>query len=395
MKKIAQIAFSVLCVSFLFAVMIGSLLAEKKESSFYENRALAALPELTWENFWDGSFFVAADKVVDDHIIGRTQIMRTATRLDMALGRPVISNLVVGGAEEPILPFEAFYREENPWTPMAAEMMGEQLGKLNELVTGYGGYFAYVGVPRQGEYFADAYPEYMATLAAQDEQYRSLMAQELGKQGVPYVNMYEEFLERTDMFYLTDHHFNFDGAMLTYQAALDRVNTDTGLYLPVLRGEDWEMHTLPNPYLGSRNRQLYGLRPNEERLVYATTAVEIPYEYRLTAYGDAPGRLVVLPENEWVEMTYLAYMGGDVPETAITTNRPELPNCLIFGDSYSNPVETLMWTAFNETRSLDLRHYNKQTLAEYIADWQPDVVICLRDTSVFFEQTGNGVFGFE
>ena len=395
MKKIAQIAFSVLCVSFLFAVMIGSLLAEKKESSFYENRALAALPELTWENFWDGSFFVAADKVVDDHIIGRTQIMRTATRLDMALGRPVISNLVVGGADEPILPFEAFYREENPWTPMAAEMMGEQLGKLNELVTGYGGYFAYVGVPRQGEYFADAYPEYMATLAAQDEQYRSLMAQELGKQGVPYVNMYEEFLERADMFYLTDHHFNFDGAMLTYQAALDRVNTDTGLYLPVLRGEDWEMHTLPNPYLGSRNRQLYGLRPNEERLVYATTAVEIPYEYRLTAYGDAPGRLVVLPENEWVEVTYLAYMGGDVPETAITTNRPELPNCLIFGDSYSNPVETLMWTAFNETRSLDLRHYNKQTLAEYIADWQPDVVICLRDTSVFFEQTGNGVFGFE
>ena len=395
MKKVAHIVFSVLCVSLLFTVMIGSLLVERKESSYYENRALAVLPELTWENFWDGSFFVAADKVVDDHIIGRAQIMRTATRLDMALGRPVIAKLVVGAADEPILPFEPFYREENPWTPMAAEMMGERLGKLNELITGYGGYFAFVGVPRQGEYFADAYPDYMATLAAQDEQYRSLMGLELAKQGVPFVNMYEEFLGRADMFYLTDHHFNFDGAMHTAQAALERVNADTGLYVPVLRGDDWQLHTLPNPYLGSRNRQLYGLRPNEERLVYATPAVEIPHEYRLTAYSDVAGQLVALPENEWTEVSFLAYMGGDVPEAAITTNRPELPNCLIFGDSYTNPVETLVWTAFNETRSLDLRHYNKQTLAEYIADWQPDVVICLRDTSVFFERTGNGVFGIE
>jgi hypothetical protein len=104
---------------------------------------------------------------------------------------------------------------------------------------------------------------------------------------------------------------------------------------------------------------------------------------------------VVLPDDEQMEVTYLAYMGGDIPETAIATNRPELPNCLIFGESYTNAVETMIWTAFNETRSLDLRHYNKQTLAEYIADWQPDVVICMRDTSKFLEAEGNGVLGFE
>ena len=394
MKKCAHILFSVLCVGFLFAVMIGSLLVEKKESSYYENRALAVLPEMTWENFWDGSFFVAADKVVDDHIIGRSVIMRMSTRLDMALGRPVVSNLIVGGATDPILPFEPFYKEPNPWTPMAADMMGEQLGLLNELITGYGGYFTYVGVPQQREYFAASYPDYMATSAAEDATSRSLMAAALAERNVPFVNLYNWFSDMPELFYLTDHHFSFQGAMVTYGAVLGQVNAGTELNVPILGEGDWQMHTLPNPYLGSRNRQLYGLQETEERLVYATPTVAIPYNCWNEAY-NASGRLIVLPQDEEEEITFLTYMGGDVPETIITTGRPELPTCLIFGDSFTNPVETLLWTAFDETRSLDLRHYNKQTLAAYIAEWQPDVVICMRDTSVFFERTGNGVFGFE
>ena len=394
MKKAAHILFSALCVGVLFAVMIGSLLMERKESSYYENRALAVLPPLTWENFWDGSFFVAADKVVDDHIIGRTAIMRTATRLNMALGRPVVSNLVSGGADGPILPFEPFYKEPNPWTPVAADMMGEQLGLLNELITGYGGYFVYVGVPQQKEYFADSYPDYMATAAAEDAASRRLMAATLAERNVPFVNLYEWFSGIRKLFYLTDHHFNFQGAMVTYAAVLGQVNAGTELDVPILGEGDWQLHTLPNPYLGSRNRQLYGLQETNERLVYAMPSVPIPYDCYNTAY-NSPGRLIVIPPDEETEVTFLTYMGGDVPETAITTNRPELPTCLIFGDSFTNPVETLLWTAFDETRSLDLRHYNKQTLAEYIAAWQPDVVICMRDTSYFLEFSGNGVFGLE
>ena len=76
-------------------------------------------------------------------------------------------------------------------------------------------------------------------------------------------------------------------------------------------------------------------------------------------------------------------MGGDVAETIIRTERPELPTALIFGESYTNAVETVLWTAFDETHSLDLRYYTYCSLKEYIAAYQPDVVICLRDDTSY------------
>ena len=83
-------------------------------------------------------------------------------------------------------------------------------------------------------------------------------------------------------------------------------------------------------------------------------------------------------------------MGGDIGETIIDTNRPELPDILIFGDSFTNPLETLLWYSFNRMYSLDLRYYNAKSLREYIDMYKPDVVICVRDETVYLSTDGNG-----
>ena len=41
-------------------------------------------------------------------------------------------------------------------------------------------------------------------------------------------------------------------------------------------------------------------------------------------------------------------------------------------------------------RSLDLRHYDKMTLCDYIDQYQPDLVIAVRDNMSFDQFTGNG-----
>ena len=87
------------------------------------------------------------------------------------------------------------------------------------------------------------------------------------------------------------------------------------------------------------------------------------------------------------------YMGGDFGETILETNRPELPSILIYGDSFTNPVEALLWPNFNETRSLDFRYYTGKTLTEYITEYKPDYVICIRDESTYLNDVGNGVTG--
>ena len=43
--------------------------------------------------------------------------------------------------------------------------------------------------------------------------------------------------------------------------------------------------------------------------------------------------------NENFNNVYDYYMGGDIGETIIKTNRPGLPRVLVVGDSFTNPLE--------------------------------------------------------
>ena len=63
---------------------------------------------------------------------------------------------------------------------------------------------------------------------------------------------------------------------------------------------------------------------------------------------------------------------------------------LIFGDSFSNALETLLYTSFDETRILDLRHYKEKSLKDYITDYQPDIVLCVMNDTFYYTATGNG-----
>ena len=71
-------------------------------------------------------------------------------------------------------------------------------------------------------------------------------------------------------------------------------------------------------------------------------------------------------------------------------NQLARPNVLIYGDSFTNALETLLYASFNEMRALDLRHYTGMKLSEYIEKYRPDVVICVRDDSSFLMTGGNG-----
>ena len=83
-------------------------------------------------------------------------------------------------------------------------------------------------------------------------------------------------------------------------------------------------------------------------------------------------------------------MNGDYASTEIDTKRPELPNVLIYGDSFTNAVECLLYTSCNKMWSLDMRYCDEGTLEEYITAYQPDVVICLRDYGAFLSAKDNG-----
>ena len=199
---------------------------------------------------------------------------------------------------------------------------------LRDQIEAYGGYYCYLAVPCQYAYYEDAYPAYLENRAAYTAAERAALREAMEARGIAYVDMGEIF--------------------------------------------DAEGHL---PEFSSKVDNHYGLRG-----AYVT--------YRAAAEAT----VYALPGSDAEPLTYGLYMGGDIAETVIRTDRPELPNALIFGDSFTNPVECLAYYSFNELRSVDLRHYTVQSLSDYIAAYQPDVVLCVRDYQSLLLREFNGDF---
>ena len=181
---------------------------------------------------------------------------------------------------------------------------------------------------------------------------------------------------------------NYYGAYAAYRAILDTLATD-GWDLPVLTEDDIDFVELPNPYIGSRSRKLYNLWPNDEKAVIGVQ--RDPVAFTRWDNGELSERpLFIVPTEEYLPTTYNLYMGGDFGETVLKTDRPDLPDVLIFGDSFTNALETLLYASFDETHILDLRHYTEKSLKDYITAYQPDLVLCIQNDTFYYTTTGNG-----
>ena len=375
-------------LGFLALALAVTLLRPKTGWSYYENRNLARPAELTVETVLDGTFPASVEPVLQDHAAGRNTLLKLSAWADLHLfHRPVVNEVVP--SEGMLLGFNAYETPDPAYITARAEEMAGTLAQLRDVVEGYGGRFCYVAVPGQYAYFSEAYPDFLNSRAAYTALELPAFTQAMAERGVALLDMgpvLEAAGSPRELYSLADYHYQFGGAYLTYRTILERLDLD----LTVLEeGENMAVQTLPNPYLGSRGRKLFGLENCGERLTIGVPEVPIPFT-RTDNGEETAAAVYALPATETEDVLYALYMGGDVGETVIETNRPELPSILIYGDSFTNPVECLMYYSFDEMRSIDLRHYKDMTLAEYIQLHQPDIVVGIRDYEALLSADYNG-----
>jgi len=390
MQKFFNCAFLAGLLVLLVAVPVRLVTDGQYETSaYYENRSLAARPDMNWQTLWDGSYGSRFETWYSDHAPLRTTLLKTNAAVQMKLlKRPVVCDVVV--TEDVLLPKMDF----SEWTQKDYENnaapIAENFGKLNDHITENGGSFYFVGFPEQRVYFEELFPDYMnnheTEAAIADEVFESALTMA----GVQFLNMEAAFDAdgRPAAYYsAVDHHYNYYGAYAGYRAILKELAAD-GWELPVLTEENVDFVEHPNPYIGSRNRKLYNLWENGEK---AVTLAEAPVPFTRTDNGQESNKpLFILPAEDYLPTTYSLYMGGDFGETVLKTDRPELPDVLIFGDSFTNALETLLYASFDESRILDLRHYKEQSLKDYISAYQPDIVLCVMNDTFYYTTTGNG-----
>lgn len=391
LRRRAGLVFAAVFVAILFAVPVVTLCLPRSQVSQIENRTLAELPEVSWETLVSGDFFTDCETCFQDHIVGRDLMLMGHTWLELHVAARTIVNGIIP-TDDCLLPELSPSDETHEEITARAESMAERLSALQEAVHAYGGTFLYVIVPTQMTAFADAYPAdlYSGTeaRALAVDAFESALA---GRQ-IACLRMQPVFEQAGGMqqFYMrTDHHYTLKGAFLVYQTMMEQLQALDGTRtMPVLSDSDLVFSKVSATFRGSRSRSIYYL--TDLRDDFWTYALYQPIPYTRMDNGvstDAP--VIALPEDA-SSVTYSAYMGGDVAETILQTNRPELPNVLIFGDSYTNAVETFLYTSFNETRSLDLRHNADLSILDYVQAVQPDFVVCLRDDANILTASGNG-----
>lgn len=394
MRRLANVLFILCFTGFLAAVLLVTFRHVGRATfSEFENRNLAKAPEYSGEGFSDGSYLAGWESYFLDRAAGRDRLIKWNTLLHMDLMRqPVVNQVVV--TDTGLLPYYPFGKWDGIDIPAQVSSVADELEALSAHVKELGGTLIYVGVPAQAGYYAEHYPAYLEHGQDFFPPLERAWAQALAARGIPYVDMPAIFAEAghpREYFFTTDHHYTIYGALLTYQKLMGELNRQTGYDLAVLQADDLVYHTLPNPMLGSRNRMLYGLYPSRDRMTYALPKTPIPFTRTDNGKEVSPS-LLKLPGNPTEKVGYTIFMGGDVGETILQTGRPQLPKALLVGDSYTNAVETLLYASFDETRALDLRHYSGQTLWDYLEKYRPQVVILLRDESVFIEESPNGTY---
>ncbi len=389
-KKLSEIVMIIAVIGAMGFILFMTIHPADEKTSYYENRMLADMEKPSQETVLDGTYFTGLEKYLADHSAYREELLELNTDADLKLfGRPVVNETVVGS--DVLLSYNEYDYHGRDFRWDCREPFLKNLGKVKSAADDVGAPYYYVAVPEQHTFYADKFPWYLDSWSEYEDLEASYLSKLLPAYGIYFLDLREELMnERNRGMYSSrvDNHFSMMGAFRAYQIIMEHINNDFHEDLPVLYDEDVTFRRLKNPYMGSRERKLFNKIDLDESLYYLELDSEIPYTRRDGGHDVNPFTFL-FPDNEREPVSYTFYMGGDISECVIDTDREKLPSVLIYGDSFTNAIECVLYTSFNRMYSVDLRYYDG-SISDYIRRTKPDYVICARGYSTLLESFGNG-----
>lgn len=357
------------CLS--FGILIASVLKKDIDFSQFENRTLAYLKRPTYEDVLSGEWFQSFETYNLDQVIARDHLVFMNSRLLHLLGKKQINLITVGTNDTLIQTAHEFPAVSDQTEPFLSDV----LIPFRNATESYGGQFFYINKYPRHLFFWKQFPYH------EDEKKDSYIEANqkeisaLTGAGICVVDSYKPMMEHADeyLYYHTDHHYTYKGAYYTYLALLDAINQNNP-DKPDLSFPAWEQMQAVRPqgkFWGSLIPQIGDtLYEGLDYLEYALPD-DFPTKYERYESGvlsDMPlVRVDTTTEYGW-------FMNGDYGNTVIKTNRPELPNILLIGYSFTDALELMAVYNFNEMHSIDPRAYDGDIEA-YIKEAECDYVV--------------------
>ena len=211
----------------------------------------------------------------------------------------------------------------------------------------------------------------------------------------PFFSESVEDVER--YFYRTDHHWNGDAIFaayqLTVQSMADRLEVPQSMISDEINVSSWHRRTRPDWFLGSwgqRTGRFFGgldeIIWHEPKFSSQLSCARI--RESMWAKGDFASAVILRDYVEtrpdlFTKSAYGLYGGTKALVCYRNSHAPVKKKILMVGDSFAYPVWALCSAVFSEIDTLDPRLLNKFTIAEYVVQTKPDMVVQLVNSNVF------------
>ncbi|MBE7011783.1 MAG: hypothetical protein E7415_03820 [Ruminococcaceae bacterium] len=346
-EKVTSFTFIGLLAVFFLLV---SVLPKDEMASVKENRPLAEMPEVSFNNIFFGNFTTDYETYLTDNVAYRSRFVDFGTKFEKLWGierkeaekvAPLADGKKLVLSNGKIM--EVF--KANP------DVRKQYISVLNDYAKKLDSDMYIMIAPTQLEFDSSEYSHYA------DSQKETIDAIYSGLKGYKTVNVYDKLKANKDsyIYFRTDHHWTQRGAYLGYEA-ISKATGHTPTPLKDLT------HNSRDGFLG----YLYNQANAPEYSKYADTIEYfMPEEnYTIAAQGpnekgeivDYTGKIYNIPPEN-TNPDYGLFMSGDHAFAKIETNNKNGKTALIIKDSYANAVLPLLTENYQTILVIDPRNY--------------------------------------
>lgn len=377
MKKV-RIIITIVFIGFFVLISGVSLIIKDREFSPNENRYLAEVPELSWDNIMNGKFQDGLEDYLRDQVCFRDGWITVKTGIQKACGDTDIGGAYVGkdGYDfEKITPEDVDEKQVDrnikaveDFFMTASETIDKQ--KLSFLLVPTSGLVMQEKLPKNARLFDQA--KYIDQVQKAMKDYN-------------FVDVRDTLMDHNDeyIYYKTDHHWTSAGACLAYDAWSERTGGE------VEKEDGLAKNVVSDKFRGS----LYS------KILDADSAYDEIWTYGLQkdeAFGskdctvtiDEKQQLDSIYDDEKLQEKdkYAYFLGGNYGQVHIqnqkAASKAKGKNILIIKDSFANSFVPFVTQDYENIYMVDLRYYNGDMKA-YLQEHEITDVLVLYNVSNF------------
>ena len=350
-------------------LIIINFILPKKVFSEQENRYLATIPKLNFDDLVSGEYVEELDNYINDHFTFRDFWLKLNSFVQISTGKTENNGVYIGK--------EGYLFEKFEYTDAQKESIKMAEKAINDFAvkTGLPTYF--ILAPNSIYINQDKLPSNV-TAPNQSAIINEIYSACPNVTCINTVNTLEENKSNAQLYFRTDHHMTSEGAYLLYKEFCKTAGIE-----PV-ELSDFTKETVSTSFLGTfDSKAQVPFQKQDEITVYKN-------DINTNVLGDYDGETYNSIFNEdYLDKKdkYSYFLNGNHAKVVIKTNVNNGKKLLVIKDSYSHIMSQFLCQNYEEIHFLDPRYYNLP-LSDYCKENDIDETLFLYNVSNLVSDLG-------